>query len=457
MEPSKIVLMRFDYVLSGKTEETLDNLADWFGDQPNSTMGSIGPRGNERIDQTYQLDDPSDLGLSDFEYYAVRVVQATNAVTEIISVAPVKEQRVTDIIDNHSRGSRIPHYESWGRQMGHIRSKIPGDTTDVETSMIWVQPDTIPSDLRGQDFGISDVEHTFRDGEASRFISDFRTSVSRGMVHFNDGNIIFSKEIQQMFGDIVAIDVGQNINAVTEQFGHKLAGSFPDLSALYSIHYWCVQRGKRLDSLEDEIDRSRHDFPAPDATSEEIFDQFELDTSIYSVQQEWGSLYSSIKSEHAELANIIQSEDIEFEDSAYRGARGEGVFEAYHSGVSNEHERIHNDLERIDKSLDSISMYMDQQLSILSAKESIQLQQDMNSHTKSANSLQETIESLTWLVAILTLILVLDATMSGGISSLIDTIQSNGTSGVSSQSWAGIGLGLVILLSYFALKRLDIV
>ena len=125
MEPEKIALLRFDYVLRENTEQVLSGLTDWFGDDPNTRLGTVGIRGDKKVDQTFQLDHPKKLGLSDFELSAVRLVETSDAVTEIISVATVKDEKISEIIDQHSPGARIPHYSAWRREMEIIRTKIP--------------------------------------------------------------------------------------------------------------------------------------------------------------------------------------------------------------------------------------------------------------------------------------------------------------------------------------------
>lgn len=457
MEPEKIALLRFDYVLRENTEQVLSGLTDWFGDDPNTRLGTVGIRGDKKVDQTFQLDHPKKLGLSDFELYAVRLVETSDAVTEIISVATVKDEKISEIIDQHSPGARIPHYSAWRREMEIIRTKIPEKESGPETTVIWVTPDKIPNVLKDPSSDIQSIEQAFRDGNPAKFLKNFNTSVSRGLIKFEEDSLIFPTEPETMFGDLVAIDGGRTLDKPISQFGHALAGNFAYLSTLYSVHYWCAVRGQDLNRIESQIKRARNEFPSPSDPVEDVDEYLDLDSEIYDVQKQWGPLHSDIASERSQLEKRIDNWDAEFEE------RDEAILEPYISGLNTELKNVEFDLERIDKTIDSVSKYLSNQISIISSKKGIglqdkiraqtesanDLQKEVNSQMESTNVLQNSVKSLTWVIVGLTVLLVFDALMTGGISAFIDRLLSEGIDGVSNQSGLGIALVLLACLIYW--------
>lgn len=457
MEPETIVLLRFDYVLSESTEQVLSGLTDWFGEDPNTRLGTVGIRGKERVDQTFQLDNPDKVGLVDFDLYAVRLVETSDAITEIISVATVKDTEVSEIVDQHSPSARLPHYRSWRRDMEIIRTKIPENTMGPETTMIWVKPDNIPNVLEEPSPDIPSVEQEFRDGVPAKFLQSFNTSVSRGMTKFGRDSLIFPTEPESIFGDLVAIDFGGTLDRPRNQYGHILAGNFAYLSTLYGVHYWCAARGKDLDEIEDQIKTARDEFPSPSDSMEKVDEYLDLDSEIYDVQKQWGPLHSDIASERSQLEKKLENWDAEFEEG------GEDILKPYISGLDDELENVGFDLERVDKTIDSVSKYLNNQISIISTKKAIGLQNEIRAQTKSANDLQkevnsqmestnelqDTVKSLTWVLAGLTVLLVFDALMTGGISAFADRVLSEGIDGVTNQVWIGLVLFLLVPIAYW--------
>lgn len=438
MEIERAILYDFDYVLAENTDDLIESISDWLGEEPNTNVSSVNVRHNEKLDQTFKVESPEDIGFCDFEYYAVRVVESTSAVTEIISVAPVKSDVLSDILSDHSTGARLPHYQSWKRDMRTIRSKIPGEEQGPETSMVWVNTDTLPSTLQSKKPDISDIEIEFQDGVSGQFLRNFNTSISRGAIRWGTDELIFLCQPDQPFGDLVALDIDDQMDLPQYDSAHMVAGKFSRLSRLYAIHYWCAVRGKDLDEIDQFIADARDEFPSSKDVGDKNLQNIQLDAEIYKVQECWGPLYSRISSGNAELNRILQRWNVDFESTSLPGAANEDILESYSRSLQKELDKIEFDLDRSSASIDSVSNYLGNQLSIISSKRSIDLQQQIQDQSESSNQLQRKIQSqmestnelqstvkrLTYIVAILTFILVLDAALPNGISGVVSNLYS---------------------------------
>ncbi|WP_254768831.1 hypothetical protein [Salinilacihabitans rarus] len=466
MEPEKIVLLRFDYVLREETDRLVANLTDWFGAGPNARVGAVGVDGDERTDRTFQSNDPETLGFSDFDLYAVRLVESADAVTEVVSVALVSDDALSRVVHRCAPEDRSPHYREWKTDMATVRERVPGDPAGPETTLVWVKPDALPHELAGSTPNVERIKQVFFDGAPAEFLQSFDTTPARGVVEWGDGTVLFMGNSQQPFGDLVAVDAGEAMDDYPG-IGRALAGAFPRLSTLYAVHYWCTVRERDLDAAEERVEKARDALPSV-SDAEGAAEYPELDAAVHAVRDRWTPLYHEVAHERSRVARRLREWDAPFEDAALPGGSEDGIVESYVASLQTEVERVQFELERIDRTIESLSKHLRDRLSIRAAEETVRLQERLRAQNAAIDGLREevqahadatddlraalrehvdatdevrtTVTRLALLVAGLTAVLVFDAVMTGGISTFVNRVFDEGIDGVSRQAWIGIAL-----------------
>lgn len=480
MYPTDLVIIRFDYVQSEKSDKLINNLKTEFG-RPTNRIPSTDIRGNVYRDNTYVSDNPaSNHGyFVDFDWLAIRAIESTDGVTEIVSLARIDTVPRSKFVFN--RGKRQRLCQRWEEDLSKVRTWIPGKKSGPDTTLFWARPSSLPNTIR-QRPTLSDVEIEFMQGVPFQFIRGFNVSTSRGFVIFESDHLLFPSEPEKMFGRLLAVEIDST--NFTSGFlqnpslaAMELAQTFAPLSNLYAIHYWCVERGKELDELERDIEQVRTNIPSGSAGSS-LSAYRSVEKKLYDLQKGWPRSYSNIVNEGQELTDNIENIDITYSDSSIKYSprtkpgSNRGIFEAYIDSLEIKLGEVQFDADRIDNMLNSVSVFFNNQVTNLATNENLNLQKAVKKQTdesfklqqkvteqtneslklqeqfkKQADEnlkLQKVVSRLTAVVTILTIVLVFDAAMTQGLATFIDNLFMSGLSGISAQGWFVIYLTIAV-------------
>ena len=447
MYPRRLVLVRFDYVLPENADELYETLEDRADSKPNDAAWST-LRDNIRRDQTFKLDG-NQLS-EDFERVNIRVVESSSAFVEVISLAEVSRSSLVDLAFEQEEWMRRHQLSELEKDIEKVRLWIPGNEQGPETTLYWADVYPLSPSLRGSTVSTAELEMAFRDGLESRFLQDFRVSVERGIVTLSDEQVMFLGNSRKMFDRALVIDLSDTLRRTRNGFvapgrlSLRLPDHFATLSTLYGVHFWCKARGKQIDDIEVNIRDASDDLPVN--TSLDSEETLNLDLTVFELQADWTKLHARISSEQAELLEKIRSVDIDYEDTvmetfvANDSDERFGLIGTYIGRLEDEVENIAVDDERVDDVFNSLSEYTSNQLDVVAS-------QERQRASEQSRELQRKVYQFTILVAVLTVVLTVDAMMSGGLSAFIDSVYSEGVPGVSNQIWktlAGFTLAGII-------------
>lgn len=445
MHPESIVMVRFDYILGENTADAIEQLTDGFGGFSLSAMASSGIRDDQRINRIYFTDTPDTIGFRDFEYYSVQLSESTGGVTEVISMGKIEEEKVQNIVERHDIGSRAGYYAEWLGKMESIREYIPESKSGAESTIFWVSPNKIPEPIKDLPMTDMDIFMSFREGPGFDFLLDFPVVGSSSAIRFGRETILFPNDLSKPCGRLVAVDRINKIKVTSSKRGHKIPKEFEFLSSLYAAHYWCVKRGSELDSINADIDKSKLEFPSALDENVDVLEHLDFDNKISELQEKWGPFYSNVSSQQSELVGKIDELDFDYVESN-TSAANEGVLSGYMDSIEKELNDLRFDLERIDKSITSISVYFENQLSISSSRKNIQLQNKIHSQMEATNDLQDSVQSLSWIIVLLTLVLVIDTVLPGGVPSILSETTTL-LQDLSKVQWLGIVFVTILSIS----------
>lgn len=383
----------------------------------------------------------------DFERVNIRVVESNSAFVEVISTAEVSRSTLIDLAFESESWRRRFTLSELEKDLEKVRSWIPGNEQGTETTFYWTDVYPTPTSLKGSSPKLADLRRTFQDGSEYRLLEDFRVSVTRGLVTLADDQAMFLGTPDKMFNRSLVINLGGSLSRSGLRFlapGYlsiRLPDEFASLSKLYGIHFWCKARGKEIEEIEQKTIDESDKLPAN--TSLDPEHMLNEDGRIFDVQADWTKIHARISKEKAELLDEVRSIDIDHQDTGLGSDDDSGLLNTYIDRLEDEVEQVAADDERVNEIFNSLSEYTSNQLDVVAYQQRQQA-------SEQSRDLQRKVYQFTILVAILTVVLTVDAMMSGGLSALIDNMFSEGIAGVSNQIWKT--LGAVVLGGLIALR-----
>jgi hypothetical protein len=442
-------LVRFDYVLQENADELYQNLEEGSESKQNDYLRPT-IRDNIRRDQTFKFNE--NLFSTDFDSVNIRAVESNGAFVEVISIADVSRSSLVDLAFGSNAGNRRFELERFKRRIERVRQWIPGDKQGFETTFYWADVYPRPSPLKDSSPSTVELEMTFQDGVEHSFLSDFNVSTGRGIVTLSDEQVMFLGNPKKIFGHSLVINLDGSLrrNRYSTAPPGSLSFLIPDefalLSTLYGVHFWCKARGKQIDEVEEDIRVASDDLPATNSLDPE--ENLNLNLTVFDLQADWTKLHARILSEQDGVLERIRSIDIDHDDTRKDTAdvddseEDSGLLERYIDSLEDEVENVRADVDRVNNVFNSLSEYTSNQLSVVASQERQRAYDE-------SQELQRKVYEFTILVALLTVILTVDAFMSGGLAAFIDRLFSDGIEGVSNQIWQV--LPLIILMVFVAL------
>lgn len=454
MDLRNLALLRFDFLLGEESDDMVSEFEEHFGDPPNQVSWR-DIRDNEQVELTFEV-EPGQLGLpSEFDSITVRVIESTDAITEIITLATIDVDQIDNDDSEENTGINFVQRQDWERRLENIRTYIPGEEHGPETTVFWAKFDSLPDELEEEPVDLETAHDALSEEEPSNILESFNVSTSGGIVLLDEDTMILTRDPSRWWGSLFAIDLGENLSPTDALDGLQLHGPWPALSTLYGIHFWSRLRGIELDEFEDGLEEA--DTELPSGNDVEVDEYLDLDATIYELQEEWVSLNSRISRELRQLSRRLDILAVRIDEMSRSqlqstpASEGIGPLESYMQQLENELDRVEFDSSRLNERLNSLSTVFHNRVSMIATRENIDLQERVSDQTDQSLVLQSRVFWFTLAVGVLTMLLVIDAFSSGGLAIIIDRIFDDGLAAVTFQMMIGLSvilIGIAIVLPY---------
>lgn len=448
-----------DYTLGENSDDLIDSLEDLFGDAPNQ-LYTQDIRDNQNRTLAFRS-EPERLALPDeFDSISIHVNEANDAITEVITLGIIDPDQLDLQVEDGEDHEFLLTLNDWKRGLGFIETILPAGEQGSETIVFWANFSSVPDELTDGDIDFEEAYEILSEDSARNILQSFGVSASRGLVLLEEETLVLTRNPLKWRGTLLAIDLGEYLTSTIAVDGNNLYGPWSQLSKLYGTHYWSRVRGLRLDEFEDEMNDANTNLPPAD--TDDLDDHLDLGSTIFRLQEDWIELNNRLSRELRQMDRILENFSADTRGFSRRQMQTEtetenpDPLEDYKESLSNEIEKVGFDADRLNARLNSLSRTFHNRVSMIGTRENVELQEDVREQTEESLNLQSRVSKFTLVVLALTIVLVFDAAMSGGLATNLDALYNGNLDLSSPQSLTGILFIAGVILASYAYFRPNI-
>lgn len=369
-------VVRFDFVEAEEDEAAIDILNGVYGQGPTKSPSKINAIGGEITRRSYHSTAPNNIdNLSGyFENVGSHILSGTQPITDVITIGYLSDEEIKKANTMGLGNGSSAIFQSWRESLNTIIKDVPTLTQrNAESSIVLL------------DFGYeSQVSKGGFPDKPEEIEEEFAYSIWNGIDRQRGSSVLWNSWLlipgqnDSLVKDLYALDLSQNIEQfkTISEFTADLNG-IDVLSRFFRAECWRIAREGDLNTTLENLNQMQDTmYQSLDNGSEpnELFDE---QKKIQGIKDYWVDDYRRIISEAEYLLQTVKSPSVDFSSSTNSDLVTISI-NTLRRGVEN----VKNSADMTDSQLDSLTDYYYNQVSTVSSKVNIDLQNEIRILTR---------------------------------------------------------------------------